>query len=168
VPRRRKGLEHYCPSIPVLLRDARPTKAEITDEPDPSKRRDTQRAYELAVDQLTKMYRSARKSGKLDRLDPRVRNFCELLKDRNQGRLPKPKGGRPTAEHRRLSMAIEVKTAIGARGKKRGSVEQALREVSERFGVSYDHLRDIHYDRDPEWRSTVKAELSRRKFEAEG
>jgi hypothetical protein len=61
---------------------------------------------------------------------------------------------------------VHVQEAIEARGRKRGSVEEALREVAERDGVSYDHVKDIYNDPDPDWRYTVAVELSRRRYEA--
>jgi hypothetical protein len=165
VLRRRKGTK-YTRELPVLLRDAQPTWREIDGEPNAHRRRERIRSRDTAIDALTKMYRDAQKRGATARLDVRVRNFCEGLKSRNRGRLPKSKGGRPTGEHRRLLLAIKVHEAIEARGNRRGSVESALSEVASRLGVSYDHLRDIHYDRDPKWRRAVKAELARRKYEA--
>jgi hypothetical protein len=58
---------------------------------------------------------------------------------------------------------VHVEEAIEASGGKRGSVKAALREVAKRDGVSYDHVRDIHYDPDAEWRRIVAVELDRRK-----
>ena len=66
---------------------------------------------------LIKMYGDAKKARKQGRLDFRVRTFCEELKHRNAGQLPKPKGGRPTAEHRRLLIAMHVRESIEALGK---------------------------------------------------
>jgi hypothetical protein len=60
---------------------------------------------------------------------------------------------------------MHVEEAIEVHGGKRGSVEVALLEVAKRDGVSYDHVRDIHYDRDPEWRRIVAVELDRRKVD---
>jgi hypothetical protein len=113
------------------------------------------------------MYREAEKRGQMERLDPAVRFACELLKDKNGGRPPKAKGGRPTDEHRRFLIAVTVQGLIEADPKKRGSVERALQKTSERLGVSYDHVRDIHYDRNPEWRRAVALELARREAEAD-
>jgi hypothetical protein len=113
--------------------------------------------------------RDAEKRG--SRPDQRIRNFIEAVKASNGGCLPKPKGGRPLGhrDHDRFLLAIKVqeaKEAIEARGKKRGSVEGALKEVAEREEVDYDRLREIHYDPDPEWKRAIKAELARRKWEA--
>jgi hypothetical protein len=161
VPRRRKGID-YCPPIPVLLRDANPTRAEISGDPEACERRD------LARGRLAKMYREAEKRRGIDRLDFDVRMFCEQLK-REQGCLPKLKGGRPTAEHRRLLTRVRVEEAIKRRGEKRGSVKAAIEEVAERYGVSYDHVSDIYKDRDPDFRAVaVELDLRRRKIHGEG
>jgi hypothetical protein len=180
MPRRRKGTENYTPSIDVLLRDAMPTYREIAGEPDLRKRREKERARDFAIDCLAKMYRDAQKRRPRGRprkvpevaerkqtgqLDPRVRIFCEQLKDHNHGRLPRPKGGRPTAEHRRLLIAVRLHEAIEARGRKRGAVKEALSEVAECYGLSYDHVWDIYRDRDPEWLDTVAVELARREID---
>jgi hypothetical protein len=167
VPRRRKGTE-YPPNIPVLWRDAFPRRAEVEDEPDEHKRRERKRARDLAVDHLTKMYRQAEKRNQMDQLDPLVRLACDLLKDQNRGRLPKAKGGRPPDERRRLLIAVTVQELIKADPKKRGAVERALQKTSECLGANYDYVRDIHYDRNPEWRRAVALELARRAAEAVG
>lgn len=155
-------------TIPVLLRDAQPTWHEIDGEPNPRKRR---HARDSARATLMRMGRDAEKRGALAQLDIRIRNFLEREKVRNRRghrkRLPKPKGGRPLGNRVvRLLLAVEVHEAIEAHGKKRGSVGSALSEVAGRRGVSSNYLREIHYDRDPEWRRDVKAELARRKYEA--
>jgi hypothetical protein len=90
------------------------------------------------------------------------------LMERNHGRLPDPKGGRPTDEHRRLLIAAHVREAIASHSGKWGSVELALKQVAKDDGVSYEYVREIHYDRDPEWRRVVDVELAWRKFLAEG
>jgi hypothetical protein len=114
------------------------------------------------------MYRNAEKRGALARLDIRVRNFCEDLKVSNSGHLPKPKGGAPIGKrHPRLLLAVKVREEIEARGKKRVT-ESVLRDMAEKMDVSYDYLKRIHYDRDPQWKRAVKVELARRKYEAGG
>jgi hypothetical protein len=165
VPRRRKGAE-YRPEIAVLLRDAQATDDEIKREPDAGRRRERRRERDFARDRLLKLCRDAEKRGTFDQLDPMLRLYCRMQKERNAGVLPKPKGGRPTSEHHRLLIAVHVHEAIEARGGTRGSVELALREVAQRYGAAYDHVRDIYYDRDPEWRRAVAAELARRRYEA--
>jgi hypothetical protein len=160
----RKGVPHI-PQLPVLFRDAQPTYADIEGEPDAYKRAERERARDRAIDELVKRYRAAEKGGKLNELDPGIRWFCEALKRRNDGRFPKARGGAPTKEHERLLLAISVQEKIEALGKTRGKVELALREVADQFRRSYDHVRDIHYDRDPHWRSILRAEVARRKYE---
>jgi hypothetical protein len=112
------------------------------------------------------MYNDAEKAGRIQELDFDVRMFCEDLKKRNRGRLPKPKGGRPTAEHRRLLIAVHVEEEIEARGRKWGSVEEALKEVAKRDGAAERYVRNIYNDREPEWRRAVAVELAWRKHEA--
>jgi hypothetical protein len=124
------------------------------------------------------MYRDAEKRRQLDRLDPLVRLFCEELKRRNLGELPKAKGGRPANQNRRLLIAVRVREAIAEFGGKRGSVDRALRAVANqerkaaklrRAGILrddyYEYVKEIHYDydRDPELRSDVDVEIDRRK-----
>lgn len=157
MPRRRKGAD-YCPEIYTLLRDAQP-RAEIGDKCDTRTPRERERARELAIGRLVKIYREAENRGRIDELDFCVHMFCEELKKRNQGQLPKAKGGRPTAEQRRLLIAVHLEEAIERRGKLRGSVKAALEEVAASDGVSYDHVSDIYKDRGPEFRRTVAVEL---------
>jgi hypothetical protein len=163
LPQRRKGTK-YTRELPLLLRDAQPTWREIEGEPNAQRRRERIRARDLAYGELIKIYRDAERCGAVCRLDIRVRSFCEAVMARNRGRLPTPKGGRPADQHRRLLLAVKIHEEIRARGKKWGSVESALNDVAARLGVSYDHLRDIYYDPDPEWRAAVEVELAHRKL----
>src|SRR5262249_38544908 len=140
VPRRRKS---YVPELAVLLRNAQPTSREITGEPDPKsgkpdpkKRQQATRGFEVASDELVKRYRRAvrarklgeldprvrtiverwkelvkryrlaERSGKLDELDPCVRTFVERWLASDDGCLPKSKGGRPPSRERRLIIAV--------------------------------------------------------------
>lgn len=174
MPRRRTGNKatpdypsEILPEISVLLRDARPTYVAIEGEPDLRKRRERARERDLAIDRLLKMYREAEKSELLDKLDFRVPMFYEELKQRNRGRLPKAKGGRPTTEHRSLLFAVRVQEAIERRGGKWGAVEAALKEVSDRYGISSHHLKDIYKDRDRR-AVAVELELRRGKIYGEG
>jgi hypothetical protein len=113
-----------------------------------------------------KMCRDAEKRGTMSRLDIRVRTFCEGLKARNRGHLPKPKGGRPTDEHGRFLLAIEVRERAEALGRKHGSVEQALKDVSERRKLSYDYVKEVYNGPDRTWRMAVKAQVALKKYEA--
>ena len=151
----RRGTK-YDFEVATLLRDAEPTWAEIEGQPNRRKRVENERARDHAIDELVLMYRDAAKRGALARLDPRVAIFCERLKDRNAGRLPRPKGGRPTDPHRRLLIEMTVIEAIEAEGRKRGAVERAMRQAAERFGIKYRRVREIHYDRDPDWKRDVR------------
>jgi hypothetical protein len=151
----RKGTK-YDSDVAILLRDAEPKWAEIEGQPDPRKRHENERARDLAIDELVFIYRDALNLGALERLDPRVLIFCERLKDRNAGRLPRPKGGRPSNPHRRLLIEMMVIEAIEAEGGKRGAVERAMRQAAGRFGVEYRRVREIHYDPDPDWKRLVR------------
>jgi len=178
VPRRRNG-PAYLSEIPVLLRDAQaPTIAELA-ELDTRKQHERERDRALAIEHLTKMYRDAEKRRRMGGLDPLVRLFCEELKKRNHGRLPKPKGGRPANQNRRLFIAVSVREAIEELGRKRGSVDRAIRAVADRErkaakarGVRllrddyYQYVKEIHYDydRDPELRRLVTVEIAWRKL----
>jgi len=170
MPRRwKRKSQKYLPEIEILLRDAIPTWFEIEGEFDSKKREMRGRESEIAKDELVRIYRDARKRGVLNKLDFRLRLFCERLMAQDDDRLPPPLNtGRPSDEHRRLLIALHVKEAIEARGSRRGSVEAAVREVAARDGLSYDQVRDIYYDRDPEWRHVVAVEFARRKAEETG
>jgi hypothetical protein len=115
------------------------------------------------------MYREAKRRGQIDQLDFRVRRFCEEL-EKGGHVLPKAKGGRPTAEHRRLLIRVRVEEAIERRGKRRGSVQAAIEEIAKQLGVSHDHVSDIYKDRDDDFSRTVAVELElrRRKIHGEG
>ena len=165
MPRRwnRKG-QKYIPEIEILLRNASPTWLEIEGELDPIKRRVHERERDIARDELMRMYRDWLRG--VSPIDFRVRVSCERWIAKNGSHLPRPLNtGRPPDKHRRLLIAVHVKEAIEASGGKRGSVEAALLEVARREGVSYDYVRDIHYDRDPECRRIVAVELARRQAE---
>jgi hypothetical protein len=152
--------------LSALLRDAQPTWREIDGEPNSRKRRERERARVSAFEVLMRMYREAEARGSLHRLDPRVRNCIEGERARSGGHLPKPKGGAPTGKrHHRLLLAVKVREEIEACGKKRVT-DAVLRNVAEQMGVSYDYLKRIHYDRDPEFGLAVKAERARMKWEA--
>jgi len=162
MPRRRDPIKSR--ELSVVLRDAQLTRREIDGEPGPRKRRERIASSRSAREVLMRMGRDAEKRGSLHRLDPRVRNFVEGEKARNGGCLPKPKGGKPLGHrnNERFLLAVQVQEAIKARGSRRGSIEEALIEISEQERVSYDRLREIHYDPAPEWKRAVKIELDRR------
>ena len=149
-----RGTKYYS-EVATLLRDAEPRWAEIEGQSDPRKRQN-ERARDLAIDELVLMYRDAVKLRALEWLDPRITFFCERLKDRNGGRLPTPKGGRPRNLHRRLLIEMAVIEAIEAEAGKRGAVERAMRRAAERFGIKYRRVREIHYDPDPDWKRLVR------------
>jgi hypothetical protein len=161
----RKG-EKYIPELAVLLRDAQPTWREIEGEPDLRKQQSNKRDRELAIDELVTIYNDHEKQARLCELPADVRMFCRRLKQQNGGKLPRRKGGRPVDLHRRLQIAMGVVDAIeGKEGAPKG-VEQAIAFVASKFMVVARTVRDIHYDRDPDWMVEVEAELARRRYEA--
>jgi hypothetical protein len=165
----RKGVK-YTSELDVLLRDAQPTRLEIENEPDLQKRRERQRARDIATDALIALFREHETQGRLKQLDFRVRLFFEQLKSR-RGKLPKRKGGRPSSSHQQLLIAVGVREGITANGGRRGGVAKAIREIFERyrkrFGIQrIETIKDIHYNPNPEWQRTVDTELARRKYEA--
>jgi hypothetical protein len=167
VPSRRTGKRatpdypsQLVPDTDVLLRDAQPTRTEILREPDARQRR------EAAIDHLVRMFNDAKRTRKIKQLDYRVRMFCEELKKRNRGLLPKSKGGRPpgTGEHRAVLFAVRVKEAIESGGGKWGSKEAAYREISDRYRASYDYVKEIYLRAfgehpDPDFREAVDLAL---------
>jgi hypothetical protein len=157
----RKG-EKYVPEIPILLRDAQPTWREIEGEPDPKKQKENKRKQDDATDHLITIYCDRQEQGRLDELDRQVLSFCEQLKSRNGGKLPRRIGGRPENSHRRILIAISVMDAINQKGGARGAVEQAFKEVAVKFDITPRSVRDIYYDRDPEWMDDLNAEIARR------
>jgi hypothetical protein len=160
----RKG-EKYVPEINSLLRDMLPTRQEIKGERHPQRRRANKRAQDKAVDELVTIYRDHEARGKLSELDPRVQMVCEDLKRKNGGKLPRRKGGRPADLHRRLLIAIGVRESVESRTGTQKAVEQALAEVATKFNITPRTVRDIYYDRKPEWRKLLCAEIARRRYE---
>jgi hypothetical protein len=153
--------------LPQLLRDARPTRREIEDEPDARKRQDQKRArdsviYELIKAGQTRMLRGER-LGALDLC--RIRNFCKDLgaaRNRKRG-LPKPNGGRPKESPARLRLAVAIWEAFETNRKKpkseREKASSVLEKVAHRLHKKLSYVREVYYDRDPEWRRAVEAEL---------
>jgi hypothetical protein len=164
VTKPRKSL-HYPSDVRLLLRNAQITRFEIADESDECKRHELKRTQEIATGELIKIYRDSQRRGALDTLDWGVRNFWEDLKAKNVGRLPTAKGGRPRDEHRRLLMAIKVIEAIDfikANGRRRGTVDRAIRQVAGEFCVEYRRVREVYYDRDPIWTRDLRLSLAMR------
>jgi hypothetical protein len=160
----RKG-EKYVPEINTLLRDALPTWREIEGERDSQRRRANKRAQDKAVDELVTIYRDHEARGKLGELDPRVRMFCEDRKRRNGDKLPGRKGGRPADLHRRLLIAISVRELVESRNGTQKAVELAFVDVAAKFNITPRTVRDIYYDRKPEWMKVLGIEIARRRYE---
>jgi hypothetical protein len=148
--------------LPQLLRDAHPTWREIDGD-----RKDRIRARDAAVNELikagqTRMLRGER-LGALDLC--RIRNFCKDLgaaRNRKRG-LPKPNGGRPKESPARLRLAVAIWEAFESNRKKpkseREKASSVLKKVAHRLRKKISYVSEVYYDRDPEWRRAVEAEL---------
>jgi len=161
VTRPRKSKE-YEPLIPALVRDACPRWRDIEGEPDPRRRKENERRRDVAIDALGKLWADPIKRAQLD---PSARLRCQMIFDANGRRWPKPKGGRPADEHRHLLIHVAVIEKLGSGRLNRGAVGTALNAVAEEKGCSYALVRNVYYDKNPEWVKTVKAELARRRYE---
>jgi hypothetical protein len=136
----------WLPSpIPILLRDAQPTAAELLTE-------EAVRLRDAATQELVRLYLLAEEDGTLSSLDVRARRFCERLKARNGGVLPALKGGPRRDEHFKLTLYLGVRERLEAGA---SSVDEAIRAVAFEAGRSYQSVRAVWYDRDPEWLRTT-------------
>jgi hypothetical protein len=152
--------------LATLLRDAQPTRREIADEADPRRRKERQRAYELARDALVRMYLEAEAEGRLAQLDPAVRDICHQWKEVGGGKLQRPKGGALADEHWRMMLHMAVRQRL--EGTAPQKVTGAIRRVAEESGRSYEAVRTIWYDPDPEWQRAANADWARLLFESNG
>ena len=156
----------HVPELPILLRDAQPRWAEIEGEADPRERKRREDARDFARLELIRLYLLAEDGGKLAELDPRVRDLCERWRAENGGRFPSSKGGAPRDEHYRMALHVAALQEIEeAEGK--GKIGRALHAVAAAAGRTYELVRGIFYDLDPQWQEAANAELSRRKFEGD-
>jgi len=152
----RKGTEHRS-ELAILLRDALPLTHEL-EQPNPDRRHEVLRRFDIARDVLIGMYQEANRSGSMQQLDAGVRMICEEWMRQNGGKLPSRKGGRPKDEHARLLIWLHVHDAIqGGMG-----VVNAIRAVAAELPRTYEHVRDIWYDDDPEWRKWTELTLAMR------
>jgi hypothetical protein len=168
MPRRR---DPKTRELSVLLRDAKPTWHEIEGEPSARKR-----SRDSAINELIKIGQTGMHRGeKLGALDLcRIRNFCNDLgrnrKIRMRG-LPKRNGGRPKESPARLRLAVAIWEAIETNRKKpeneREKASSVLEKVAHRLHKKLSYVREVYYDRDPEWRPAVEAELFFNKENAE-
>lgn len=147
------------------VRDARFAGREIDDTPDPRKARDAARARDLACAELVRLYCEAKRARALDTLRVDARFFVERLIRMNGGKLPKLRlpPGRPRD---RLSNGLVVYLAVlkelDALGPGHGNKTKAIQAVARRHGRSPQDVRDIFYNRHPEWKETVRLELALR------
>jgi hypothetical protein len=177
----------------MLLRDARPTKREldgrpnildlrdgVADVPDPRKAREAKLRRNRAIHELTAVYRDAKKTGQLGRLDADIRFFVEGLIRANSGKLPKPRIGRPRDRYhglRRILIYLRIQDELAARnpaprklGETLKAIAKDLKITSEETGgitirsISYAEIREIYYDRSGEFRDAVKANVAMREL----
>jgi hypothetical protein len=125
----RKGL--YCaPSIRILLGQAQPLWSELQGEKDPRKRRARERERDLAKDELLRIWWRHARHGTLDQLPRGLTAYCEGLRYRNGGQMPRARGGRPEDLHRRLLIWFSVSEYVVARNRQRGISERSYRADS--------------------------------------
>ncbi|MFI4973236.1 MAG: hypothetical protein ACHP84_01710 [Caulobacterales bacterium] len=157
--RPRKG-EHHVAELAILIADAEPLGRDLTSA-SPTVRRGTERKRDIARDELIGMYRDAQDAGLLDRLDPRVRLICDEWRRLNGGLLPRRKGGRPKNEHHRLIIWLRVHD----RSQAGMGIVAAMRAVAadHRPALTYEHIRNIWYDEDPEWVRLKQLTLAERR-----
>jgi hypothetical protein len=177
----------------MLLRYARPTGRELEGRPnllvlrdgavdavDPRKAREATLQRNLAIHQLTVVWRDAKKAGQLGRLPADVRFFVEGLIRENGGKLPKPRIGRPRDRYhslRRILIYLKLQGELTARKPPPRKLQATLKDIaknlnitSEETGrgtiraVSYEEIREIYYDRSPEFQDAVKATIAMREL----
>ena len=160
----RKG-RAYVPELSILLRDAAPLTSELEGS-DLALVKEAGRRRDIARDILFGRYRDAAAAGTLDQLNAGVRSLCEEMKRSNAGHLPKRKGGRPGDQDFRLTVWLRAHDAI-----KGGSgAVKALREVAASLSPprTYEHVRDIWYDRTAAWTRLTTATLAERQAAMDG
>jgi hypothetical protein len=104
-----------------------------------------------------RLYREAKRAGALDKLRVDARFFVERLIHMNGGRLPKLRlpPGRPRDRlSKRLVVHLAVLKELDALGPRHGNKTKAIEAVARRHGRSPQDVRDIFYNRHPEWRET--------------
>jgi hypothetical protein len=163
---RKQGTERAVLSTtgPLLLlqRDAQPTWHEIKGEPNARKRKDRERARDIAIAELIKIVRTKTFQGKkltaLEQL--RVNNIVKAARARKRGRLSAPKGGRPKKSPARLQRAVAIWKAIEIKKPKDEREEDAvLKEVAKNLGTKIRYVREVYRDRDRGWQKAVNAEM---------
>jgi hypothetical protein len=168
----------------ILLRYARPTKRElegrpnildlrdgVADELDPRKAREAKLRRNSAIHELTKIWRDATKAGQLDQLPPDIRFFVEGLIRSNGGKLPKPRIGRPRDRYRSLRRTLiylRMQDKLAACNPAPRKLQETLKAIAKNLNItseetggitintiSYAQIREIYYDRSPEFRDAV-------------
>jgi hypothetical protein len=159
----------------VLLRDAMTTRAEIAREPDPIKRREMERARDVATVEVSRITRDKKTFAQLSRehqlevrwlVDALARQQRRLpLKERKH--FPTRRDGRPRDDHRRLLIAVTMRelTRDGM------TVAAAIAHVAGPSAMSRRRAKEIYYSHDldvgerSEWERLIRVELARRAAE---
>ncbi len=156
----------YIPSLPFLLRDAQPTYWELEGEPDARRRKENERRRDVARDELLRRYVEAEAASQLDELPRSIRELVEDWRRENGGELPRRKGGAPADPHWRMSIHLAAKQAVDSGVHEGRGAIASLEALADEACLSYESVRGVYYDKDPEWRRAVKAEIARRECEA--
>lgn len=137
---------------------------EIKGAPNARRRKDRERARDIAIAELIKIVRTKTFQGKkltaLEQL--RVNNIVKAARRRKRGRLSAPKGGRPKKSPALLQRAVAAGKAIEINKKPEGAREKdaaVLTTVAKNLGTKIRYVREAYRDRDLQWRNAVNAEM---------
>jgi len=146
------------------VRDARREGPEIEDKPDQKKARQAAQARDVARAELMQLYRIARKARQLDQLPFDVRFFVEDLIRANGGKLPELRlpPGRPRSWHKMMVIHLAVLEELEALGPGHGNKMKAIKAVAQRFNKRWEDVRDIFYNRHPDWSEAVRLSIALR------
>jgi len=146
------------------VRDAQQAGREIDDTPDPRKAREAARARDLARAELVHLYREAKRAHALNKLSFDARFFVEDLIRANGGRLPKLRlpPGRPRKRHEMMVVHLAVLEELDALGPGHGNKTNAIEAVARRYHRRSQDVRDIFYNRHPEWSEAVRLSIALR------
>jgi hypothetical protein len=177
----------------MLLRYARPTARElegrpnlldlrngIADEADLRKAREARLRRDLAIHRLMVVWHDAKTRGQLGQLPTDIRFFVERLIRENDGKRPRLRIGRPRDPRhslRRILICLKLQEELTARKPPPRKLQDTLKDIaknlnitSEETGgvtiraVSYQEVREIYYDRSPEFQDAVKGTVAMREL----
>jgi hypothetical protein len=152
------------------VRDAQRAGREIDDTPDPRKAREAARARDIARTELVHLYQEAKRAHALDKLSLDIRFFIEDLIRANGGKLPKLRlpPGRPRNPHKMMLVHLAVLEELDALGLGHGNITKAIETVARRVHRRAQDVRDIFYNRHPEWQEAVRVSIALRHVLKEG